>query len=184
MNIKFEKLDRVEGESQATGKVWVAYKIMGTKISDGSNWKSGNIFDNKYNADLLNKCRNIEEGEKVNVKLEQKGNFWNVVDILDYVPEDAYPAQKAGGGSSKGSSGYKWNGRTGEAYDRSAAIYLAMDIMKSTTTEANMRKLTPIELVEAVSSIADDIYKYIHDGDAVEQTPAGSEGDALEPPKV
>jgi hypothetical protein len=52
MNIKFVEYEKVEGE-KANGDIWEAYVIYGTKTEDGDAWKSGNIFDNKYNLDVI-----------------------------------------------------------------------------------------------------------------------------------
>jgi len=177
MDIKFKTLERIEGQKN-NGDVWVAYKIVGTKIKDGSEWKSGNIFDNKYSRDVLDKAKELEEGEKVNIKLEQNGKYWNVKDVLDYVPQEEYTPNKATSNSSSGSGGFKWNGRTGDAYDRSAAIYLAFDILK-TTTAPILETMTVDQIMKGLYALANEIYEYMHNG-----TVPVSGDDALEPPKV
>jgi len=80
MNIKFEKLERKEGQ-KANGDVWVAYSVVGTKISDGSAWTSGNIFDNKHNKDVLEAFSTLDQGDKVNVEMKQQNGYWNVTGV-------------------------------------------------------------------------------------------------------
>jgi hypothetical protein len=174
MNIKFNELTRVEGQNQSTGKMWTAYKISGTKIDDGTEWTSGNIFDNKYSIKVMDKANALQQGDKINVVLKQNGKFWNVEDILPFVAGEGAPAgvEKAGGGVSS-----KWNGRTGEAYDRSASVYLAFDLMKE--GKGDLKKALPYELLGSVIELADDIFEYINKGvNPVSGT------DPLDPPKV
>jgi hypothetical protein len=118
-------------------------------------------------------------GDKINVKLEKNGKYWNVKDIESYVAP-AEPARKV---ESKGGTGYAWQGREGEAYDRSAAIYLAMDIVKSTKTEKDLQKYEPEELASRLYSLAEDIFGYINLGEFKDQLQVSGD-DPLEPPKV
>jgi hypothetical protein len=172
MNIKFIKLDRTEGQSQA-GKSWVGYKIVGTKLDNGQEWTSGLIFDNKYSADILSEIRDLTQGDKINVELEQKGKFWNVVGIG--------PVKDAPSASSESvpSSTKAWGGRSGEAYDRSAAVYLAFEFLKETSTEGTMKSTKLSDLFD----VANVINIYIHEGKT--QAPSvGGTGDGLEAPQV
>ena len=181
MDIKFMSLDREEGQSQQ-GKAWVAYKIKGIKLSDGSPWTSGNIFDNKYSIDILASLRELSQGDKVGIELKQNGKFWNVAGVGP-VKETSYPAPAAGGALASGGSTYKWNGRTGEAYDRSAAVYLAFDIIKSITTEANMHKKNEEVVLIELFSLADDLFEYINAGNN-KAGRVSTAGDALDAPEV
>jgi hypothetical protein len=109
MDIKFKDLQRIEGESN--GKVWIAYKIIGIKLEDGKEWESTNIFDNPYNADILEELRGLEAGEKVAVKhTKNKQGYWTVSGLGKVSENPSRPASGAGG--SSGSSSKKKGGDT------------------------------------------------------------------------
>jgi hypothetical protein len=165
-----------------------AKEVVGEK-TDGQEWTK-KFFAN--NDDLQDELREFGIGDMVNVKLEKDGKFWNIKGFSEVTQEDladeAERKEKFGGNKtyapsspSAKSSGYSkggWNGRTGAAYDRSAAIYLAFDIMKSTKSAAELKKIILLDIIE----LAEEINKYIHEG-----TNASTEflnaGDPLAPPK-
>jgi hypothetical protein len=103
-------------------------------------------------------------------------------DLIDSVKGSGSGTPKNYGSKSDStnSGSRSWNGRTGEAYDRSAAIYLALDFLKATNTEAAMRKIDESTLIET----ADLFNAYIHDGEVPVDPSADNAPDALEPPDV
>lgn len=153
-----------------------AKRIIGKKIQDGSEW-SREIFSN---TDAAKQLSNFAEGETINVKMQKDGKFWNVTGVFEATPDEIEAAKepyKGGHGAGKmtvgGGSKGGWNGRTGEAYDRSAAIYFAFDFMKVTLSDTKLKKLT----LETLIDVADEVYAYIHDGKNINK-------DALTPPDL
>lgn len=177
---------------------WPAIFVKGTKLDNGEEWEKA-FFANQQ--DLSDKIKNFDMGEEINVIMEQKGKNWNIIDFKamgqgDY---DKIESKGNGGGYAKGKPSVNgggsapaaaaatttkstWGGRTGEAYDRSSAIYLAMDVLKTVKSEAQLRKTSPAALVAELTNLAEPIYRYIHDGSVL----AGGtdKGDALEPPSL
>lgn len=150
-----------------------AIRITGVKVDNGEEWEK-KIFAN--NRDLREALEDIGEGEFVNITMTQKGQYWNVTGIA--IASDALvqaakekgsfsagstPNQKTTGsmGAPSGKSS-TWNGRTGEAYDRSASVYLSFDILKSTMTDAALKKLGADGATAAVMNTADQLFDYIH----------------------
>lgn len=188
MNIKFDKLVRVDGQ-KADGSTWVAYKISGNRLDGKGHWESGNIFDNKYNKKLLEELNEFEQGEKIKVSHEKNsGGFWQITGVKLMTEEEVAEAEnptprRTGSSGSTGGTGRSmtWNGRTGEAYDRSASVYLAYDMIKDTHTEAELRKKEPAELLAMALELAGMVNNYIHDGEVVAVL---TDDDALTPPNV
>jgi hypothetical protein len=147
--------------------------ITGTRIDNGEEW-SKKFFSN--NQKLMDEFEEFGVGEIVNVRLTKgKGpKQWNVAgfevpsqELIDEVKERANPTKSSGDGGPK--KEYKnmkstWNGRTGEAYDRSAAVYLAWDIIKETFTPAALKKLSADNLDAVLFGMANKINDYIHNG--------------------
>jgi len=151
MKIKFTEYQNVEGE-KGNGDVWKAYTMYGSKIEDGTEWKSGNIFDNKFNTDIIKKLRRLEAGDKVDVKHTKNGKFWNVSDIVPLSEEEAVPyegnptkkssggtrSQGAGaGGTSDKMSKAEWAAKdraTKESIARAVALKVANDNTKVGST--------------------------------------------------
>jgi hypothetical protein len=194
MKIKYDSLERVEGQ-KPDGKTWVAYKIVGNKLDGGGRWESGNIFDNQYNAKILEDARELEQGDKVNVthKQNDKG-YWTITGIVSLTEEEVEEAKKpfvktAGAATTSGQSSSRggstkssWNGRTGEQYDRSASLYLAFDMMKSSMSEDELAALTPMEVFATALTLSTHINDYIHEGKVV--AVLTDDEDALTPPNV
>jgi hypothetical protein len=178
MIIRITEIDR----NAKLGK-YNAVKVTGTKL-DGSTWFRSYFADNAFNNKDLS---NFGIGEWVNVVLEQKGKNWNIIGFKEVTEKERAEeakklAEKAKGGTSQSyttsgtSSG--WNGRTGEAYDRSASIYLAWEIKKATTTETVLKKYSSEDLAKELFMIANGIFEYIHMGN--DQMP--KDKDPLSPP--
>jgi len=155
-------------------------EIQGTKVVDGSDW-GRRIFSN---SDVAKKLKDFAIGDYMNVKMKKDGNFWNVADIeeptADEIEAAKEPYEPNKGGDTK-ATGTKattkstWNGRTGEAYDRSAAIYFALDFLKTTLTDTKLKKVSFADLL----SVSDDVYEYIHNG-----TNPYAGDSSLEPPEI
>jgi hypothetical protein len=51
-------------------------------LDGGGEWKSQNIFDNKYNSRILEQANELEQGDKVNVQNEKnEQGYWQVIGI-------------------------------------------------------------------------------------------------------
>lgn len=157
-----------------------AIRIEGINVKNGEEW-SKKIFAN--NRKLVEVLEDTGVGEHLNVTMTQKNQYWNVTDIGTASAELVEAAKANSGGSNistntgRGGGGTvsKWNGRTGEAYDRSAAVYLAFDMLKTTMTEAALKKLGIEGVLEQTIGYADVLDDYIHSG-------TNSFDDPLEPP--
>jgi hypothetical protein len=164
--------------------------IVGDRIDNGKEWQK-KCFSN--NQKLMDELSDFGVGEIVNVRMAKgkgtnKAGFpnWNIAgfeeasqDLIDSVKGKGDVNPSVESPKVSGASGYSkstWNGRTGEAYDRSASVYLAFDIIKSVKTEAAMRKMNALEFVDAIFTLGNKINNYIHNGDD------GS--DPLNPPTV
>lgn len=142
-----------------------AKRIDGEKVENGEKW-SKKIFAN--DKALRPQLEKFSVGEFVEVKLERNGKFWNVSEIkevdmaeIERVKAEAQSKKSNNYGGSSGSyTKSPWNGRTGEAYDRSAAIYLALDFFKTKMTTAELKKLTVGDLIQEAENLND----YIHNG--------------------
>lgn len=139
-----------------------AKRIEGIKLDNNEEW-SKKIFANA--KELREQLDDFGIGDIVNVKQTKSGKFWNVTafetpsdSLIDSVKSGGgyKPTPSTGGGSSTKKS--TWGGRTGEAYDRSAAIYLAVDILKTNKTAKGQ-----VDIKQAVID-AETIFDYIHSG--------------------
>jgi hypothetical protein len=190
MNVKFDKLNRVEGQ-KGDGSTWVAYKITGERLDGKGRWESSNIFDNKYNSKLLEQARELEQGDKIKVSHEKNAQgYWTITGIRDLTEEEQETLKnptygKTGSSGSTGGTGRSttWNGRTGDAYDRSAAIYLSFDIIKSSVPSKELQKLTPTEVFATCVELSTMINDYIHEGKVVAVL-AKDDDDGLTPPNI
>jgi len=168
-----------------------AILIEGTDIKTGEPW-SKKIFANQKNKDKTTEMSevltNTGVGEILNVAMVKKGNYWNVSNISPATATDItkargdapaktnYTPKEGGSGAVGKASSYEWKGRTAEAYDRSAAIYLALDLLKHNSQFA-AKKADQVVSEGELYRIAEEAYKYIHDG----VTPFE---DALDPPEM
>lgn len=172
MDIKFKKLEKVTGESR--GKVWTAFKIIGTKLEDGTEWESTNIFQNAQKLPLLDELRELESGEKIAVKHQKNDKgYWEVVEIGE-VEDDA--SKNSGAGRSSGNTGgrgltkeewAKKDADTQKRISRAVALKAAVDNTKIGTKP------------EALIEMAEELMPYLMG----EELPVGGE-DGLEPPEV
>ena len=143
-----------------------AKRVEGTNLNTGEPWDR-KIFANA--KDLREQLNAFGIGDNVNVKMEKNGKYWNVTGFeaaSDALVEKAKESKGGGYTKSAGSTGGSkntWNGRTGEAYDRSAAIYLAMDLLKNNKSLETKKGDKVIDLSEMIVT-ADMIFDYIHDG--------------------
>ena len=171
-----------------------ALRIEGTDVRTGKPWAKKIFIDQKNvsNVPLAEILEDVGAGEYLNVRMRQNGKFWNVVDVKEATEGELAQAKfggdtkgykPSGGTNSTGSTSSGWNGRTGEAYDRSAAIYLSADILRMSMSDAQLRKLGPDKCLSVMFGLADDINRYIHDG-IVSQQNSGDGSDPLDPPEV
>jgi len=139
-----------------------AKRIEGVRMDTGEPWSRKIFADNRV---LRGQLEQFGIGDMMNVKMVRQGQYWNVSglevaskELVDKVKNSSATQQQGAGGSANTVKS-TWNGRTGEAYDRSSAIYLAMDWLKSSTDG-------PIESkhYSALFGIAKDVYEYIHNG--------------------
>ena len=151
-----------------------AKRIEGKRIDNDEVWERKIFADAK---DLRGQLEQFGIGEVVNIKQVRNGKWWNIsgfekptAELIEKVKSEgtggkSYQNTAPSGGGAKST----WNGRTGEAYDRSAAIYLALDLLKTNTLEP--AEIDPKELY----AVAEDVYNYIHSG-------VNPTVDPLEPP--
>jgi hypothetical protein len=168
-------------KTSAKGKKYKVVTVEGTKYGSGEPW-STDIFKNK--TELLDALDEFGTGEMVNFQFKKNGRFYDLVDISEPTEENlefakSYDANKSSNAGSVGGP-KKWDGRTGEQWNRSAAVYLAFDMIKSTLTEAALRKMSPEELMGETFRFAECLFNYVEHGDLGQNTE--STGDALDPP--
>jgi hypothetical protein len=152
-----------------------AVHIWGTRIDNGEEWDKM-FFEN--NQKLQEQLSEFGIGDVINVRMVQKGKNWNIVSLEEADPDMVEAIKGRGSDPIGGSPGAKpnatnvqknsgrssWNGRTGEAYDRSASVYLAFDMIKATRTEAALHKFADEELAKMIIDWAEVLNDYIHDG--------------------
>ncbi len=169
-----------------------AKEVVGTKLQDNTTWKKAFFANNK---ELRDKLADFEMGDVVNVVLEKKGEYYNITDFQEVddadiekattAPAKAAPAEQRGGYVRATPVG----GTRGDDTNRSAAIYLARDILN--LSPAAVSNMTPAELTEFAIFLASEyVYPYIKDGTVPpKQAPAKpkkekAKVDPLEPPAV
>ena len=139
-----------------------AKRIEGKRIDNDEVWERKIFADAR---DLRGQLEEFGIGEVVNIKQVKNGKWWNIsafekptAELIEKVKSEgtggkSYQNTTPSGGGAKST----WNGRTGEAYDRSAAIYLALDWMKHTYKDEQLD-------TKQVYAVADEVYNYIHNG--------------------
>lgn len=167
--------------------------IMGEKVGTGEKWATKFFANNK---EIRDKLSDMEMGDIINVVFTKNGEFYNVSDVLEATDEDIEKAEKYGkkqsGGSSAGSNPAirrSDGGSRGDDTNRSAAIYLARDVVAATQ---DGKKFTSAEYALLCVNLADTIiYPYIKDGAVYTPSkeemkkPAGRpKKDPLDPPEV
>lgn len=167
-----------------------ATMVTGTRIDNGNEW-SKKFFSN--NQELTNALDEFGVGETVNIRMakgkgtDRNGNpNWNIVGfeeasdtLVDSVRgrDTSNPTGSGASGSpGRTGGGTKWSGRTGEAYDRSASIYLAFEFLKYNKPLGNTKDTHKMIAEVELFTLANKINNYIHNGDD------GS--DALSPPEI
>lgn len=162
-----------------------AKEVVGNKIQDGTSWKKA-FFANQKN--LRDALEDFEVGDIVNVVMEQKGDYWNISDFKEASDEDiakaSTPYKPKGGVESGGFPPRRADGGSrGDDTNRSAAIYLAREIV-----EASKMAYSIEEKAIVCINLADKyIFPYIKDGAVPAQEKPKSRrhtADPLEPPTV
>jgi len=187
LNIKFSKLEREEGVTGA-GKRWTAYKLVGTKMEDGSPWASPKIFDNSYNKAIIEEASALDQGDKINLKMEKNSaGYWAVVGIEEpeessYTPNPTGGTKRAssgtksgakGGGNGGGMSKEEWaekNKKDAASIARAVALKVANENTKSGTKS------------EVLIAMASELVPFLL-GDTTDPSVQG-DGDGLEAPNV
>lgn len=142
--------------------------MLGSKSAkriEGKRVDNDEVWERKIFADDKNLRGQLEEfgiGEIINVKQVRNGKWWNISGFEKPTAELIEKVKLDGSGvksfTNSAPTKTAWNGRTGEAYDRSSAIYLALDFLKTNTLE-------PAEIdIKELYAVADDVYDYIHNG--------------------
>jgi len=140
-----------------------AKRIEGKRIDNDEVWERKIFADAR---DLRGQLEQFGIGEVVNIKQVKSGKWWNVsgfekptAELIEKVKSEGTGGKSYQNTASSGGGGAKstWNGRTGEAYDRSASIYLALDWMKHTYKDEQLD-------TKQVYAVADEVYNYIHNG--------------------
>jgi hypothetical protein len=184
MKIKFKELEQIEG-TKADGNVWTAFIIHGTKLEDGSPWKSGNIFDNKHMQGVLNKCRTLQLGDKINIEHVKNGRFWNISDVVHLTEQEAqnaenYSAPKNGAGTPRGKASGGLSKEEWAEKDRVTSLRIAKSVGAKLAVEAGKKT------VKTITTFAEEILPWLLDTTPVStSTPVAAEGsdDTLNPPQ-
>jgi hypothetical protein len=183
MKIKFQTYETIEGKRK-DGDIWTAYKVKGLVLEEtgnhkvGDEWVSTNIFKNPNNMDLIHEMMNLEKGDKINVKHEKDGKYWNITEFVSITDEDIKTESYKKGGAKYTKNNTGWNGRSGESHNRASALYLAFDIMKETLTDAKKKKMQVGDLFE----MSDILFEYMDSGNKSNQKPAGKDKSAGDDP--
>ena len=154
-----------------------AKRIEGKRIDNDEVWERKIFANDKI---LRGQLEEFGIGEVINVKQIRDGKWWNISGFEKPTAELIQKVKDEGTGgkdyqSSAPVAKSTWNGRTGEAYDRSAAIYLALDVLKyNNDATVDGSGPQPIPLA-ALYSLAEGVYEYIHSG-------VNPTVDPLEPP--
>src|SRR5574343_954301 len=135
-----------------------AKEIVGTKLEDGKEWRKKFFASDKNLRDQLD---DVDVGDNVNVILKQDGDFWNIKEIR--LADDADLAKAKTPRSFAGQNQQVRRadgGSRGDDTNRSASIYLAVDILKYTQFNG-----TSEQMASAAAELAENfVYPYIKDG--------------------
>lgn len=134
-----------------------------------------------WSEDLINRLAEFGAGEFIELKYDSS-KFKNVSEINE---ADGFPEQPTGGFKDKPKTGggFRSNGTSrGEDTNRSAAIYLARNVMEMKYTKKQLEAMELNEMVATMEGVAEHFRKYISDG-ALLSMPGADDG-ALDPPTV
>lgn len=154
---------------------WAVVAVSGEK-ANGDDWKQ-NIFNNKHNKDAIAEARELDLPGWYDVKFEKNGKYWN---LLGFKPTE----KPTGESKPSGKSNSGWQGRTGDQYNRSAAIYLAREVIAMAETDAALHKRDPEELLAEMIPLANKIDEYISKGIKTDRVDEGEKDDPLSPPDL
>lgn len=169
---------------------YAAKYIEGTKLDGGEVWTKAFFANQK---DLVQKLSDFAIGDDVNVVLQNNGGTnYKIVDFKEVTEEDR---AKLGGGrggkpaaaATAAGPAVRSNGTSrGADTNRSAAIYLAKDIVMSSKDAKVLAKTSVPKLLDEILACAETVFDYISEG----LLPAPADGivedrdDALEPPSL
>ena len=165
MKIKFTKLETTEGE-KADGTIWTAYVVHGTKLENGAPWKSSNIFNSTFNADLIKSIKALNQGDRVDVKMKQQPGtkYWNVVRIEPITGDtEVQSATPHDGVLTKSFGNLKTGGRWEPDPNKSRGIALryAIDSMPILYAAKTLNGFGEKEFTTRVFMLANDYLSYI-----------------------
>ena len=139
-----------------------AKRIEGKRIDNDEVWERKIFADDK---NLRGQLDEFGIGEVVNIKQVKSGKWWNIsafekptAELIEKVKSEGTGGKSYQNTAPASAAKSTWNGRTGEAYDRSAAIYLALDLLKTN------RFGDTVVRAETLYEVADDVFNYIHSG--------------------
>ena len=167
---------------------YAAKCIEGTKLDDGSPWEKSFFANQK---DLVQKLTDFSVGDEVNVVMQHvKDKIYNIIDFKEVTDEDKEKlkgAKRSGsGGGSNFSARRPDGGSRGDDTNRSAAIYLARDLVVAVKDPKVLYKMSTPDLLDEVLATAEVVNEYIKDG----LLPPPADGivpdrdEALEPPEI
>jgi hypothetical protein len=108
----------------------------------------------KFKSELVEAIAALGPGENVDFTFQRNDKgFLNIVEVKKHEGELPEAPANAGG------SGGGWNGRTGEQWNRSAAVYLAWEVIKDTELRNTMD-----QYMDKLFETASLIFDYIHTG--------------------
>ena len=172
---------------------YAAKFVTGNKLDGGEEWTKGFFLNQK---DLVQKLSDFSIGDDCNVVLQNNGGHnYKIVDFKEVTDEDrskigAYANKSAGGAANSTGGGASVRradgGSRGDDTNRSAAVYLAREIVMGTKDPKLLVKMDAGVLFAEIAELADTVNDYIKDG----LLPAPADGmvhdkdDALNPPTV
>ena len=159
-----------------------AKEIKGVEIETGKEW-ARKFFSN--DKGLREQYNEIGIGDTVVCTLEQEGKFWNLKNIEEVPAEEPKVKTTVVGSSGLGGLRRSDGGSRGDDTNRSAAIYLAQEIvaMMGVTYGDGVD-----QLASEIVNVADKyIYPYIKDGVVPEmkaKAKKAKKDDPLSPPEI
>jgi hypothetical protein len=173
-----------------------AMEITGTDLAKNEEWTK-KFFKGKQNEPLVIAMNDIDVGDDVNVAMEQdpkNAKWWNIKSITLMTDEDRKKLENKqaftkGGGGSKPAAAAATSvrradgGSRGDDTNRSAAIYLARELVKmSVESQSEPLYVSPeVYAMDCIRIANSFILPYIKDGtlppaEEIKDTPAPTKG--------
>jgi hypothetical protein len=161
--------------------------VHGEKVDSGEEWSKGFFANDKT---LKDQIEDFEVGDYVNVVMVQKGEYWNIKEFQEASAEMVDKAKRSNfrpGFKDSPSARRNDGGSRGDDTNRSAAIYLAREIVQhKLDNDGGPGTMSPVEVAVLCVDLAHNIiYPYIKDGVVpVVEKPKRKKADPLEPPEI